>query len=255
MLIIISPSKTLELNGHIPALDFAQPIFPKEAELLIKLLRKLSVDQLIELMDVSPKLAQLNQERFYTWRPEFSIGNSHPAIFAFRGEVYNGIGADTLSLEDLKTGNDQLRILSGLYGVIRPLDLIRPYRLEMGTSFKVGKHTNLYPYWQQKITTQIREDLDRANTNLLVNLASVEYFKVLDQKKLKAEIITPEFREGKNGTYKMVTIFAKKARGLMTRYILQNKITEEEEINTFNLAGYCFNPHLSQKGKPVFTRG
>lgn len=255
MLIVISPSKTLEANGHIPALDFAQPIFPKEAEQLIKLLRKLSVDQLIELMDVSPKLAQLNQERFYTWRPEFSLGNSHPAIFAFRGEVYNGIDADTLSIEDLKTANDQLRILSGLYGVIRPLDLIRPYRLEMGTRLKIGKYPNLYPFWQQEITTQIREDLDRANTNLLVNLASVEYFKVLDQKKLNAEVLTPEFREGKNGTYKMVTIFAKKARGLMSRYILQNKITEEEEINTFNLAGYCYNPYLSQKGKPVFTRG
>ena len=255
MLIVISPSKTLNFEKPASNLSYTLPLFVKEASDLIKPLRKLSVDKLIDLMDISPKLAQLNQERFYLWRPEFTVETARQALFAFRGDVYTGLDADTLYPIEITLAQEKLRILSGLYGVIRPLDLIRPYRLEMGTTLSVGKNRNLYEFWQKKITARIREDLNKSGSNLLINLASVEYFKVVDQKKLKAEIVTPEFREGKNGTYKMVSFFAKKARGLMTRFILQNGIEVEDQLRAFDSEGYCYNSYLSQKGRPVFTRG
>lgn len=255
MVIVISPSKTLDFEKPVYQKLSTQPEFVKEAEVLIKPLRKLSVGQLMNLMDISPKLAQLNQERYFLWRPEFTPQSARSALFAFRGDVYTGLDADTLTDQEIALAQEKLRILSGLYGVIRPLDLIRPYRLEMGTALAVGKNRNLYEYWQKKITTRIREDLNKSNSNLLVNLASVEYFKAVDQKKLKAEIVTPEFREGKNGTYKMVSFFAKKARGMMTRFILQNGIELEEHLRAFDSDGYCYNSHLSEKGRPVFTRG
>ena len=255
MLIVISPSKTLEFEKLVKNIVSTQPEFVKEASVLIKPLRKLSVDQLMNLMDISPKLAQLNQERYFLWRPEFTPECARTALFAFRGDVYTGLDADSLTDKEITLAQEKLRILSGLYGVIRPLDLIRPYRLEMGTTLAIGKNRNLYEFWQKKITARIREDLNRRNSNLLINLASVEYFKAVDQKKLKAEIVTPEFREGKDGTYKMVSFFAKKARGMMTRFILQNGIELEEHLRAFDSDGYCYNSHLSEKGRPVFTRG
>lgn len=255
MLIVISPSKTLDFEKQIVSQAYTQPEFIKEATALIKPLRKLSVDQLIKLMGISPKLARLNQERFYLWRPESSPETSQTALFAFRGDVYTGLDADTLLSSDIDSAQKQLRILSGLYGVLRPLDLIFPNRLEMGISLAVGKNRNLYEFWQKKITAKIREDLDKSGSNLLINLASVEYFKAIEPKKLKAEIVTPEFREAKEGTYKMVSFFAKKARGMMTRFILQNQIESEEQLHAFGSDGYCFNNRLSQKGRPVFTRG
>jgi cytoplasmic iron level regulating protein YaaA (DUF328/UPF0246 family) len=255
MLIIISPSKTLDFKKPITVTSYTQPEFIKEASVLIKPLRKLRVDQLMDLMSISPKLAQLNQERFYLWRPEFTPDISLQALYAFRGDVYLGLDADTLLPTDIETAQKQLRILSGLYGILKPVDLIRPYRLEMGTSLKVGKSRNLYEFWKKKISTKIREDLDKSGSNLLINLASVEYFKVIDTKKLKAEIVTPEFREAKDGTYKMVSFFAKKARGMMTRFIIQNGIDSEEQLQAFDSDGYCYNGRLSEKGRPVFTRG
>ena len=255
MVVVISPSKTLDFDRPLTNQSFTQPQFIKEASVLIKPLRKLSVGQLIELMDISPKLAQLNQERFYKWRPEFTLETARQALFAFRGDVYTGLDADTLQSSEITLAQIELRILSGLYGVIRPLDLIRPYRLEMGTALEVGKYHNLYEFWQKKVTAKIREDLDKSESNLLINLASVEYFKVIDTTKLKAKIVTPEFREGKDGTYKMVSFFAKKARGMMTRFILQNVIQEEEQLRAFDSDGYSYNNQLSQKGRPVFTRG
>ncbi len=255
MIIVISPSKTLDFDKPLNSMLSTQPEFVKEASTIIRPLRKLSVKQLIELMHISPKLAQLNQERFYLWRPEFTIGTSRQALFAFRGDVYTGLDADTLSSSELALSQEKLRILSGLYGVLKPLDLIRPYRLEMGTTLLVGKNHNLYEFWQKKITAKIREDLERSGSGLLINLASVEYFKAIDQNKLKAKIVTPEFREGKNGTYSMVSFFAKKARGMMTRFILQNGIEEEDQLRAFDIDGYCYNSYLSKKGRPVFTRG
>ena len=255
MLIVISPSKTLDFDTPVPFQSYTQPEFVKEASVLIKPLRKLNIDQLMNLMEISPKLARLNQERYYLWRPEFTTDTARQAIFAFRGDVYTGLDADTLTITDINLAQEKLRILSGLYGVIRPLDLIRPYRLEMGTNLGVGKNRNLYEFWQKKITARIREDLNKSNSNLLINLASVEYFKVIDQKKLKAEVVTPEFKEGKNRTYQMVSFFAKKARGMMTRFILQNEIHQAEQLKAFDSDGYCYNSHLSQNGRPVFTRG
>lgn len=255
MLIIISPSKTLDFEKPITNESYTQPEFVKEASILIKPLRKLSVDQLIDLMGISPKLAQLNQERFYLWRPEFTPETSRQAMYAFRGDVYTGLDADSLSPADIDAAQKQVRILSGLYGVLRPLDLIRPYRLEMGIPLSVGKNRNLYEFWQKRITAKTREDLDKSGSNLLINLASVEYFKAIDPKKLKAEIITPEFREAKDGTYKIISFFAKKARGMMTRFILQNGIDSEDQLQTFDKDGYCFNRRLSEMGRHVFTRG
>jgi len=255
MLIVISPSKTLDFEKPITNQSYTQPEFVKEASLLIKPLRKLSVDQLIELLGISPKLAQLNQERYFLWRPEFTPETARQALYAFRGDVYLGLDADSLFDSDIEAAQNQLRILSGLYGVLRPLDLIRPYRLEMGIPLEVGKHRNLYQFWQKKITAKMRKDLDISGSNLLINLASVEYFKAIDSKKLKAEIVTPEFREAKEGTYKMVSFFAKKARGMMTRFILQNGIDSEDQLQAFDSDGYCYNGRLSEKGRPVFTRG
>ena len=255
MLIVISPSKTLDFTKSIDIQEYTQPEFVREASVLIKPLRKLSVDQLIELMGISPKLAQLNQERFFLWQPEFSPATARQALFAFRGEVYLGLDADSLLPSEIDLAQKQLRILSGFYGVLRPLDLMRPYRLEMGTPIAIGKYHNLYEFWGKKITTKIRKELDNSGSNLLVNLASVEYFKAIDTKKLKAEIVTPEFKEGKNGTYQMVSLFAKKARGMMTRFILQNGITFENELRAFDSEGYCCNNNLSKPGRPVFTRG
>jgi len=255
MLIVISPSKTLDFEKQIASQAHTQPWFVKEASILIKPLRKLSVDQLIDLMGISPKLAQLNQERYFLWRPESTPETARQALYAFRGDVYTGLDADTLFASDIDAAQQQLRILSGLYGVLRPLDLIRPYRLEMGIPLAVGKNRNLYEFWQKKISAKISEDLDKSGSNLLINLASVEYFKSIDQKKLKAEIVTPEFREAKEGTYKMVSFFAKKARGMMTRFILQNGIDSEEQLFAFDRDGYSFNNRLSEKGRPVFTRG
>ena len=255
MIIVISPSKTLDFEKPNSQETFTQPEFVKEAAILIKPLRKLRVDQLMRLMDISPKLAQLNQERYYLWRPEFTTETARQALYAFRGDVYTGLDADTLLPSDIVAAQKQLRILSGLHGVLRPLDLIRPYRLEMGISLAVSKNRNLYEFWWKKITARIREDLNKSGTNLLINLSSVEYFKVIDFKKLKAEIVSPEFRETKEGTYKMVSFFAKKARGMMTRFILQNGIDSEEQLQAFDIDGYCFNGQLSQKGRPVFTRG
>jgi len=255
MLIVISPSKTLDFEKPIANQSYTQPEFIKESSILIKPLRKLSVDQLIKLMGISPKLAQLNQERYFLWRPEFTPEIARQALYAFRGDVYLGLDADSLSPSDIDTAQKQLRILSGLYGVLRPFDLIRPYRLEMGIPLLLGKNHNLYEFWQKKITAKIRKDLDISGSNLLINLASVEYFKSVDSKKLKAEIVTPEFREAKEGTYKIVSFFAKKARGMMTRFILQNGIDAEEQLQAFDSEGYCYNKRLSERGRPVFTRG
>lgn len=255
MLIVISPSKTLDFEKPITSQSYTQPEFIKESSILIKPLRKLSVDRIMKLMDISPKLAQLNQDRYFSWRPEVSPETSRQALYAFRGDVYIGLDADSLLSFDIDAAQKQLRILSGLYGVLRPLDLIRPYRLEMGIPLKVSKTNNLYQFWQKKITAKIREDLDKSGSNTLINLASVEYFKAIDPKKLKAEIVTPEFREAKEGTFNIVSFFAKKARGMMTRFILQNGIDTEEQLQAFDSEGYFFNGRLSEKGRPVFTRG
>ena len=254
MLIVISPAKTLDFEAPLATKKNTQPRFPGKSEELIQHLRKLSSDQVSELMHISPKLGQLNYERFQLWQPKFEFPEARQAILAFRGDVYTGLDADTLETKDLNRAQKHLRILSGLYGVLRPLDMMRPYRLEMGTKFTFDHFENLYDYWKETVTQTIRKDLDESGSNMLVNLASNEYFKSIDTKKLEADIITPEFKDWKNGQYKMISFWAKKARGMMTRFIIQNKITKAKDLQAFDMDGYYFNPDLSKLGRPVFTR-
>jgi cytoplasmic iron level regulating protein YaaA (DUF328/UPF0246 family) len=254
MLILLSPSKTLDFKTAGTTGLNSQPLFTGETAFLVRQLKKLSLSRLQELMQINSQLAQLNQERFALWQPEFTTENSHPAIFAFKGEVYHGLDAPSLTSGEVEFAQHHLRILSGLYGVLRPLDLIQPYRLEMGTSFRFGKYDDLYHFWRQKITRQISSDLKESDSNLLINLASLEYSSSIDLKKLKANIVAPQFLESRNDTYQMITVYAKKARGMMTRFILEYRITREEDLRGFDSSGYYFNSHLSRPGSPVFTR-
>jgi uncharacterized protein len=203
-------------------------------------------------MDISPKLASLTFERYLTWFSD-EVPQKQ-AILAFDGDVYDGLDAGSFSPADFESAEKHLRILSGLYGVLKPLDLIRPHRLEMGTRLEINGHKNLYPFWKDKIVTQINKALDESGTNILVNLASQEYFTSIDIRKLKGKIITADFKDMKNGKYRMISFFAKKARGLMTRFILQNSITDPEDMKAFDLEGYHFSPGLSRESTLVFTR-
>lgn len=206
-------------------------------------------------MDISAALANQNYERYQLWQQPFLPGKAKQAVLAFNGEVYAGLNAPALSEEKLMLAQKKMRILSGLYGVLKPLDLILPYRLEMGTKLGVGKSKDLYTFWGNKITTLVQKAVEDSGSNILVNLASAEYFKSIDVNKLKAEIITPVFKDMKNGKYKFLTFFAKKARGLMTRFILDNNIESPDEMLAFDIEGYHYNPRLSEPSKPVFTRG
>jgi cytoplasmic iron level regulating protein YaaA (DUF328/UPF0246 family) len=228
-------------------------MFLKESQLLINKLKKLSSKKVSTLMNLSKKLADLNVERYQLWNTPFTKENSKQAFFAFNGEVYNGLNAETLTKEDVEFAQDNLRILSGLHGVLRPLDLIQPYRLEMGTKIGAGRAKTLYEYWTKKVTAQLLDELPKDEA--LINLASNEYYKVIDQTKFKRRIITPVFKDEKNGNYKVLTIYAKHARGMMTRFIIQNKIKNPEEIKAFDEKGYVFNPNLTNGDEWVFTRG
>jgi len=253
MLILISPAKTLKTD--VSALTNSSiPEFIDNSDKLVARLKKLTPQKLGELMGISAKLAQINYERYQSWEVPFTSEDALNAIFAFRGEVYNGLDIDSFTQEDLDYTNNHLRILSGLYGLLKPMDAILPYRLEMGTKLKIGRNNNLYEYWGDKITLLINKQLKQSEEETIVNLASNEYFKVINTKKLKANIITPVFMEKKNGKYKVISIYAKKARGLMTAFILKNRIQSAEEIKHFDLDGYIFNDDLSKKSKIAFTR-
>ncbi|MGZ2371936.1 peroxide stress protein YaaA [Ancylomarina sp. YFZ004] len=254
MLILISPAKSLDFETENTNKNFSESSFLKESQSLIKQLRKLSTDEIADFMSISPKLAQLNFERFVNWQLPFDMENAKQAILAFKGDVYTGLDAVTLSEDELQTAQKDLRILSGLYGVLKPLDLIQAYRLEMGKKLQTTKGKNLYEFWGDKITNEINKTLKGKEDQYLINLASNEYFKSINKKKLKAEVITPVFKDLKNGQYKVISFFAKKARGLMTRFIIQNKITDPEYLKAFDSEGYAFNPHLSTDTELVFTR-
>jgi len=254
MLILISPAKSLDFETKNTNKNFSESSFLKESQSLIKQLRKLSTDEIADFMSISPKLAQLNFERFVNWHLPFNLENAKQAILAFKGDVYTGLDAGSLSETELHRAQNDLRILSGLYGVLRPLDLIQAYRLEMGKKLQTTKGKNLYEFWGDKITHEINKTLKEKEDKHLINLASNEYFKSVNKKKIKAEIITPVFKDLKNGQYKVISFFAKKARGLMTRFIIQNKITNPEHLKAFNCDGYVFNPHLSKDTELVFTR-
>ncbi|WP_297092607.1 peroxide stress protein YaaA [uncultured Draconibacterium sp.] len=255
MLVIISPAKSLDYKTPAVTQDYTFPEMLDESEKLLVKLRKMKPQQLSELMGISASLGQLNYERFQTWHQPFTPENAKQAVLAFSGDVFQGLDAPSFSKEQLQKLQLKLRILSGLYGVLKPLDLMQPYRLEMGTKLKVQRSADLYAFWKKKITPKIEEAIAESGSNVLINLASNEYYKSIDTKKLNVEIVTPQFKDMKNGQYKMISFFAKKARGLMTRFIIENEIESIEELQAFDAEGYVFNPRLSKPGNPVFTRG
>jgi len=255
MKLVLSPAKSLDYQSPVPVKKFTQPVFLNEAEYLIKKLRPLSAGQLMKLMDISTDLAELNVMRYAQWNLPFDEQNARPAIYAFKGEVYIGLDAYHLKPAEIDFAQNTVRILSGLYGLLKPLDLMQPYRLEMGTKLKVTPAKNdLYKYWGNRITEQLKAEMEAAGDEVLINLASGEYFKALKPKVLGKRIVTPEFKDGKNGEYKVIQFFAKKARGLMTAYIVKNKITGPEDLKGFNYEGYQFNERLSLGDRWVFTR-
>ena len=249
---VISPAKSLQFDSQLPSINFTTPNFSEEAKLINGLLKKKTSKALSELMHISDKLAQLNWERNQLFNSHES-NNRRPAIFTFNGDVFHGLDANTLSLEKIHRMQNQLRILSGLYGLLRPLDLIQPYRLEMGTNFSLGTHKNLYDFWKDKTTQQLNLEMEEGE--LFVNLASNEYFNVIDIKKLVAKIVTPQFKDFKNGKLKIISFFAKKARGMMVRHLVDVNAKTIEDIKTFNSDGYSYSANETvDPSKPVFTR-
>lgn len=255
MLIVISPAKTLNMEAEAPSDFFTMPQHLEKSRKLIEVLKKKTTKKLEDLMGISTQLAQLNYERFLQWHIPYAPEEAKQAIFAFRGDVYTGLNIDTFTADQLEYTQDHIRILSGLYGVLKPMDLILAYRLEMGTKLSIRGKKNLYEFWGDLITKSINTDLNNINSDILINLASNEYFKSIDKKKLNAQIIKPVFKDFKNGQYKMVSFFAKKARGMMSRFILQNKLTNVEDLKHFEEDGYFFNDKLSTETSPTFTRG
>jgi cytoplasmic iron level regulating protein YaaA (DUF328/UPF0246 family) len=250
MLLVISPAKTLDYSH--PEYDaHTQPDFTSEVKDLVGVLRKKSAKQISKLMHLSDSLAILNEERYQSFTETFSPDNSKQAILAFKGEVYAKMEADSFTAEDLEFAQQHLRILSGLYGLLKPLDLIQPYRLEMGTKLKTKKGENLYDYWGTKISKALNA---AGEGRTLVNLASQEYFKAVDKKTLKLPVITIHFKEHKEGNYQVVGFFAKQARGLMTRYAIQNRITDPEQLKVFQEDGYEFAERLSSAQDWIFVR-
>jgi cytoplasmic iron level regulating protein YaaA (DUF328/UPF0246 family) len=253
MLLVISPAKSLELEKPFPANLASMPVFEKEPHTLIKTLKKLKQKDIESIFGLSEKLAELNYIRFQEFEKDDTI--QRPAIFTFDGDVYTGLDAFSLDKNQLQLAQNQVRILSGLYGLLKPLDLIKPYRLEMGTKLAFGKAPNLYHFWKEKITKEINQTLSENPHEVLVNLASIEYFSAIDPKKIKKPIIQCEFLEKKDTDYKNISFFSKKARGLMTRFVIDMKIEKPEHLKAFDSENYAYNASLSSESKYVFTRG
>lgn len=254
ILTIISPAKKLDYGQSLQPVEHSQPEFLDHASELLQDLRAMSPQQLCTLMGLSDKLGALNYERYQAWQRPFSPDNAKQAVLAFKGDVYQGLDAENMNDDDLAWAQDHLRILSGLYGLLRPLDLMQPYRLEMGTKFANTRGEDLYAFWGNLITDKINEHLANAQNSVLLNLASNEYFKSVRHENINAPIITPVFMDKKNDKYKIISFFAKKARGLMGAYIIKNRITQIERIKDFNVAGYSYNNAMSEGDKWVFTR-
>lgn len=251
---IISPAKKLDYETIDRKLSSSEPMLLDHSESLIGGLKKLSPQEVSSLMGLSDKLGALNYERFQEWQLPFTKNNSKQALLAFRGDVYQGLDPASLSKEDLDWAQDNLRILSGLYGILRPLDLMQPYRLEMGTKLKTKRGKDLYQFWGSTIAEELNKTFKSPN-GILLNLASNEYFRSINQAKINARIITPAFMDYKNDKYKIISFFAKKARGLMTRFVIRNRVTDANQIKDFSEAGYKFNEAMSTEDKPVFCRG
>ncbi len=252
MITILSPAKNLNFKQPSHITDNSQPRFINESSRLIRTLKKLKPSDLKSLMNISDKLAVENFERFKAWKPEFSLADSKQAMLAFNGEVYYGIRAAELTREQWLFAQDHVRILSGLHGILRPLDLIRPYRLEMGSDLHIGKKEGLYAFWGKKIQQALKSDL--GEDRVIVNLASQEYSRAALLPGLRARVITPVFKDLKGDEYKVIFVYAKRARGLMTRFIVDNRITDPEQLKLFDSNGYFYNENLSEGDTWVFTR-
>lgn len=253
MKIVISPAKSLDFETESPNLRFSQPHFIEQAEKINKILAKKNPKDLSKLMGISNALAELNWERNQNFSLPFSVDNARPAVYAFNGDVYQGLNAYSISEDKLDKLQDTLRILSGMYGVLKPFDLIQAYRLEMGTSLKVARKKNLYDFWKKQLTEHLNAELNEGE--LFVNLASKEYFGAIDEKALKVPVVTPIFKDWKNDKLKIISFFAKKARGSMVRYIIDANATTLDDIRGFDLDGYIFSKaHTLKENQPVFVR-
>lgn len=255
MIHLLSPAKSLDFKSDLPIEQSTSPALLHESKVLAAHMKKVKQAELKSLMSISDQLSQLNVERFQNWQAEEELSkDSRQAIFAFTGDVYKGLDAYSLNETDLNYAQNNLGILSGLYGLLRPLDVIEAYRLEMGTKLKIKKADSLYDFWGEKITEQLNQWLEAENSEYVINLASNEYFKSVKPNLLKAKVISPEFKDAKNGKYKIISFYAKKARGLMSRFIIQNKIEKVADLQAFDLDGYRYNQELSSETKPIFTR-
>ncbi|GAB6169287.1 peroxide stress protein YaaA [Clostridium carnis] len=254
MLIVISPAKTLDFEGTNKDLPMTRPRFLEKSKTIMKELQKYDIYSLEKLMKISNKLAKLNVDRFKTWTEE--LESSKQCLLAFKGDVYRGMDVGSFTDEEFFYSNDHLRILSGLYGVLKPLDGVNPYRLEMGTSLKIKEHKNLYEFWGDELKNSLIKELKDQKSNIIINLASKEYFKAIEKidEEENIKVITPVFKELRNGEYRIISLNAKKARGLMTRYIIKNKFEDIEDIKNFNLEGYEYNEELSNEKDLVFIR-
>lgn len=254
MLIVISPAKTLDFDTPATTAAFSEPELLDHSQQLISQLRTLSPDEVGSMMKISSKLAELNVNRYHDWQTPFSPDNAKQAVLAFKGDVYTGLDAETLLEKDLQWAQQHLRILSGLYGALKPLDLMQAYRLEMGIKLANDKGKNLYEFWGDTITEKLNAQLNELNSDLLVNLASKEYFKSINFKQLNADVVTPDFKDWKNGQYKIISFFAKKARGMMTRWIIENRIEKVDQLTDFSVAGYRYSDEHSSANDLVFIR-
>ena len=254
MLTVISPAKTLDFDTPTVTDTFTQPVHLTQSRKLVRRMRQLSGQELEKLMHVSGNIADLNQQRFKKWKTPFNPENARQAIFAFKGDVYIGLDAYSMTAQNVDFAQDHLRILSGLYGLLRPLDLMQAYRLEMGTRIDTDMGNNLYQFWDGRITKTLNQELNQSGSNSLINLASNEYFKSIKAKLLKADVITPVFKNYNKGSYQVIGFFAKKARGLMARYLIDNEIDNPADLKDFSAEGYAFNKTMSNSHEWVFTR-
>ncbi len=255
MLFLLSPAKSLDYERPIPhALAHSLPPFIEQSQSLIETLRLLAPHDIAKLMSISDKLAQLNAARYAQWTPAFTTDNARPAIFAFNGDVYEGLDAYSLTAQDIAWAQDHVLMLSGLYGALRPLDLMQPYRLEMGTKLANAHGSNLYQFWGSRIAQLINERQAQDSQPVVINLASQEYFKSVDLKYLKARVLECVFEDFKGGTYKIISFYAKQARGLMARYAIENRLTHPEQLMAFDVAGYAYAPEVSSSQRLVFRR-
>lgn len=254
MLIIISPAKTLDFETQASTKTYTQPVLLNHSETLIDILSTKSPADIEKLMGISPKLAELNVQRYHNWSRPFKLSNAKQAVLAFKGDVYTGLQAESFTAKQLEYTQQHLRILSGLYGVLRPLDLMQPYRLEMGIKLTNNEGNNLYKFWDSKITNNINKQIKAIDSKYLLNLASNEYFKSVQAKAMNAEIVTPVFKDWKNGQFKLISFFAKKARGSMSAWVLKNKVKTLKKLTQFDVDGYYYDEELSTPLAPVFLR-